>query len=297
MIKIIAEAGINHNGKLIDALRLVDAAHEAGADIVKFQIYHTDKLVRSVPNQGLLKYCELTHREHARIADYCSERGIEWMASCFDKEAVDVAASLRPYSIKVGSGEIVNLNLLRYIAHMGQRLLLSTGAATMREIEQAVTAYNGGKRKSFDKRISLMHCISAYPASLDDCNLRVIHTLRNSFHCRVGFSDHTIGFDAAVAAVGTGVVIIEKHIMLKPGCPDEAVSLTPENFRGYVATIRRAERMMGDGNKRPVAAELEIREKARFRWHVPTDRAAGCEESQPGKRGEDGGAAGVGASR
>ena len=294
MIKIIAEAGINHNGRLLDALQLVDTAAIAGADVFKVQIYHTAALKRPVPNEEQLKACELSLSDHCFIKRCCEEMRIEWMASCFDEYAVDLAIQLGAKTIKVGSGELVNHRLLEHIGSRGKDLLLSTGMSTLAEVEAAVMAYDFAAPSG---EVSLLHCVSCYPTSFEDCNLRAIRTLRERMFCPVGFSDHTKGFDAALIAVGMGAEIIERHIMLAPGCPDEAVSLTPENFRGYVAAIRRAEKMMGDGIKKPVEAEMQMRKEARHRWHVPTDRAAGCEESQPGKRGEDGGAAGVGAPR
>ena len=295
MIKIIAEAGIAHCGRVEDAIKLVNAAHAADADVVKFQLYHTDQLVRDVPNWGPLKSCELTPREHERVKQHCDAIGIEWMASCFDTDAVDLAIQLGAKTIKVGSGEIVNHDLLHYIARTGKHLLLSTGAATMIEVDLAVQVFDHANPEKPWEKLSLLHCVSAYPASFEDCNLLAMFALKRRFWLRpVGFSDHTIGFDAAVAAVGVGAEIIERHIMLAPGCPDEAVSFTPETFRGYVATIRRAERMMGNGVKQPTAAELKIRDDIRYRWHVPPDRTSGRETAELGEGYTLGGPAGVG---
>lgn len=264
MIKIIAEIGINHCGFLNRALRLVDVAHDAGANVAKFQLYHTDTLLRDVPYRSLLKSCELPFEDYRLIADYCKGLGIEWMASCFDLKAVDEAVALGATTIKVGSGEIVNLDLIRHIAKHKRDLILSTGAATDSEISEALNAYDEA-HETFGEA-TLLHCTSLYPARHDECNLAAIRTLK-SFYCPVGFSDHTVGFEAAVAAVGAGAEIIERHIMLEPGCPDEAVSLTPENFRGYVATIRRTEQMMGDGEKKPCVREMLARQEIRYRWH------------------------------
>lgn len=271
MIRIIAEAGINHCGRVEDALLLVDAAHAAGADAIKFQLYHTDRLVRDVPNRDLLKSCELTLYEHTRITHHCDSLGIDWMVSCFDEEAVDMAIALGANHVKVGSGELVNHGLLAYIGSKRLGLILSTGMATIDEIRAAVMAYDNGSPDYAD--LWLMHCVSGYPTPTEQANLKAIKTLK-AFCCPVGFSDHTIGFDAAVAATTLGADFIERHIMLAPGCPDEAVSLTPENFRGYVATIRRTEKMLGDGIKRCMPCEEEMKRNARYRWHVPTDRAA-----------------------
>ena len=267
MIKIIAEAGINHMGMLGGALGLAKAAAEASADAVKFQFYHTSKLVRDVPNGELLKSCEMHPLEWIRVKNWCDDLGLEMFASCFDEGAVDFACTLGMRTIKVGSGELVNHGLLEYIGSRGKDLLLSTGMSTLEEVEQAVMAYDFSAPSG---EVSLLHCVSCYPTSFEDCNLRAIRTLKERMFCPVGFSDHTKGFDAALIAVGMGAEIIERHIMLAPGCPDEAVSLTPENFRGYVAAIRRAEKMMGDGIKKPAQAEMEMMEKTRYRWHKET---------------------------
>ena len=294
MIKIIAEAGINHNGRLLDALQLVDTAAIAGADVFKVQIYHTAALKRPVPNEEQLKACELSLSDHCFIKRCCEEMRIEWMASCFDEYAVDLAIQLGAKTIKVGSGELVNHRLLEHIGSRGKDLLLSTGMSTLAEVEAAVMAYDFAAPSG---EVSLLHCVSCYPTSFEDCNLRAIRTLRERMFCPVGFSDHTKGFDAALIAVGMGAEIIERHIMLAPGFPDEAVSLTPENFRGYVAAIRRAEKMMGDGIKKPVEAEMQMRKEARYRWHVQAHSAAGCEESQSGEGHPHGGAPNLGESR
>ena len=288
MIKIIAEAGINHNGYLSQALKLVDAAVSVGADVVKFQIYHTDHLVRDVPNRALLKSCEFAPDEHGLIKRYCDTQGIEWMASCFDTEAVDLAVKLGAQTIKVGSGEIVNHDLIRQVAARGKTLMLSTGASDLIEILGALDAYG---HSWGEYGAELLHCVSLYPAPLEACNLASIRQMRDVFGCPVGFSDHTIGFDAAVGAVCAGAEIIERHIMLAPGCPDEAVSLSPHEFNAYVRAIRRAEAMMGEGVKRPTAGELKMRDQIRYRWHVSTDSALGREASQTGQGHPDGGAA------
>ena len=295
MIKIIAEAGINHCGRVDDAIKLVNAAHTADADVVKFQLYHTDQLVRDVPNQALLKSCELTPREHERVKQHCDALGIEWMASCFDVDAIILAAQLGATTIKLGSGEIVNQLLIAVVAKGSQDIILSTGASTLEEVREAFATFVAFDARHPNSSISLLHCVSTYPAAFEDCNLSAMTTLKRNFPmCEVGFSDHTIGFDAAVAAVGVGAEIIERHIMLAPGCPDEAVSFTPETFRGYVATIRRAERMMGNGVKQPTAAELKIRDDIRYRWHVPPDRTSGRETAELGEGYTLGGPAGVG---
>lgn len=284
MIRIIAEAGINHNGRLEEARRLVDAAHAAGADMVKFQIYHTANLVRHVDNYDLLRRCELADGAYVEIKQYCDSLGIEWMASCFDRRAVDLAAGLGAKTIKLGSGEIVNHDLIRHVRSRGVDLMLSTGASNLHEIFEAAMVFNtwhSGEGRY--RKLSLLHCVSLYPAPLEGCNLKAITTLKKNFFCPVGWSDHTTGFDSAVIAVGAGADIIERHIMLTPECPDAAVSLSPENFRGYVATIRRAEQMMGHGEKSIIPEEEAVLSQIRGRWHVSSDSSSGREGSQSGQ--------------
>lgn len=268
MIKIVAEIGINHCGRFADALDLIDAAAEAGADSVKFQMYRTALLARDIPNRDLLKSCELTTEEYGECKRHAEGKGLAWFASCFEKDSVDEALSLGVGTIKLGSGEIVNHELVRYIGMRGAKLMLSTGMSTIDDICQAILAWGSWSRAELRyQRVSLLHCVSNYPTQPKHCNLRAIHTLKRNFNCPVGFSDHSVGFDAAIGAVAVGADIIERHLMLRPGCPDERVSLSPENFRGYVATIRRAEEMMGDGEKRLMPGEEQMQKLSRYRWH------------------------------
>lgn len=294
MIRLIAEAGINHCGRIEWGHALIAAAHAAGADVVKFQLYHTETLVRDVENRALLAACELNHAQHRELKQHCEDLGIEWMVSCFDERAVDEAIELGARTIKLGSGELVNHDLLRYIKRRDQPLLLSTGMSTMQEIAQALDAFGYAWGED---GVELLHCVSLYPAPAQSCNLRVIEHLREVFGCLVGFSDHTIGFDAAIAGVGAGAQIIERHIMLDRDCPDEAVSLGPEDFAKYVAAIRRAELMMGEGVKRPQPGELEMAQKVRYRWHVPPTGATRREKSQSGEGHSHGRSAGAGPPR
>lgn len=265
MIKIIAEAGINHNGVWSKALDLVEAAHKAGADAVKFQYYHTDLLVRDVPNRELLKRCELSLKAHRAVKAYCDELGIEWMVSCFDLKAVDQAVALGALSIKVGSGEIVNLKLIEHIGRHKKPIILSTGMSTEDDIIHAIHAY----RDTGSEDLTLLHCVSNYPTETDHLNMRVVETLRDFFNCSVGFSDHCLDGMASYLAVACGVSMIEKHIMLdRFECPDSNVSLRPVSFMNYVDTIRRAEHAMGDGVKRLQPGEEEMQKLCRYRWHA-----------------------------
>lgn len=263
---IIAEAGINHCGDWLRALDLVDAAHAAGADAVKFQIYHADTMLHG--DRKTLKACELSDAAHRAVKAHCDEIGIQWMASCFDEAAVDLCVELGASIIKVGSGEITNLPLMAHIGRTGRRLILSTGMSELDDIFQAVAAFKAAGGVKDD--LALLHCVSNYPTSPQHCNLKAMFTLRRNFTCPVGFSDHTAGLGAAaVAAVAMGASIIEKHFTVRPDCPDAAVSLSAEELRVYVAAIRNAESMLGTGEKVLQPGELQMLRKARGRWYRP----------------------------
>lgn len=260
--EIIAEAGINHNGNWTVALDLVDAAFDAGADAVKFQIYHADKMIKG--DKSVLQKYQLTPEAHKAVAAHAREIGIEWLASVFDQEALETAVECHARRIKVGSGEITNLPLLADIGRSGLPLILSTGMSVIDDVFEAVAAYQGAG----GNKLTLLHCVSNYPTMHDQCNLKAIDTLKRNFFCPVGFSDHTTSFDAAVAAVAFGAQMIERHFYTVPDCPDKAVSLSKEELKGYVATIRRTEAMMGDGDRTELqAGEQEMQKKCRGRWY------------------------------
>lgn len=259
--EIIAEAGINHCGDWMKALDLVDAAFDAGADAVKFQIYHAEQMIKG-DKDALRKY-ELSTQAHKAVSAHAREIGIEWFASVFDIEALHVAMACGAKRVKVGSGEITNFPLLAAIGATGLPLILSTGMSVMDDIFQAVAAFKGAG----GSKLTLLHCTSNYPTQHNQCNLQGIAALRRNFFCPVGFSDHTTSFDAAVAAVAFGASVIERHFTIVPDCPDKAVSLYPEELKGYVATIRRTEEMMGDGDRNTLQpGEQEMQDKARGRW-------------------------------
>ncbi len=261
-VQIIAEAGVNHDGKWERALDLVDIAKEAKADFVKFQIFNAETC--KGPYREILKPLQLSYAHFTAIKAHCDEVGIKFMASCFDCAAVDFVDSIGCDVVKVGSGEITNYRLIERVANSGMELILSTGMSTLEDVQTAV----GGFLINDGNDITLLHCVSNYPTAAEHCNLRAINTLRDIFQTRVGFSDHTLGFDAMVAAVAMGAEVIEKHFTYhNPGAgPDHHMSLSPENLRGYVATIRRTEMMLGTGVKILQPGETEMQKIARGRW-------------------------------
>ena len=272
---IIAEAGVNHNGSLERALRLVDAAHAAGADGVKFQLFRGEEQAsRGAPTAeyqrehtgsdsmlDMAQSYDLLWDAQRVIAAHCREVDIVYLASCFDQLAVDFLISLGGECIKVGSGEITNYPLLAHMATTGKPILLSTGMSTLQDVAGAVEYI----RAHGDSPLVLFQCVSNYPADPGTINLRAMHTLAQAFNVPVGYSDHTLGSAVAVAAVALGACMVEKHFTLDktlPG-PDHAMSLDPAELRDFVAAIRTAQVALGNGVKRPHPGELATRTVAR----------------------------------
>jgi N,N'-diacetyllegionaminate synthase len=272
---VVAEAGVNHNGDIDLARRLVDAAAGAGADAVKFQTFRTDALVTAdAPKAGyqaettgeggqraMLARLELTAGAHAGLRDHGRGRGLVFFSAPFDEASADLLEQIGVPVFKVPSGEITNFPLLRHLAAKGRPIILSTGMSTLDEVDQAV----GTVRAAGDPPLALLHCVSAYPAPAAETNLRAIDALRVRFGCPVGLSDHTLGTAVALAAVARGAVIIEKHLTLDktlPG-PDHRASLDPAEFGALVRAIREVESALGDGNKRPMPSEADTRRVAR----------------------------------
>jgi N,N'-diacetyllegionaminate synthase len=266
---IIAEAGVNHNGSLDLALRLVDAAKSSGADAVKFQTFRADQLAtrsahkapyqeRTTANDEsqyeMLQRLELDAAAHRKIIDHCQQIGIQFLSSPFDAQSADLLAELDLPLYKIPSGEITNLPFLEHIARKGKPLILSTGMSTLGEVEDAVRVLGlAGCRQ-----LTLLHCVTEYPAPYAEVNLQAMHTLRMAFGLPVGYSDHTPGIEIAVAAVALGAVVIEKHFTLDrslPG-PDHAASLEPDELREMVTAIRHVEAALGTGIKAPALCEL-----------------------------------------
>lgn len=297
---VIAEAGVNHNGSLDLALDLVKVAAEAGADAVKFQTFraaqlasvHTRKAayqVESTGNDGgqleMLRQLELSAEAHRAIAARCRECGIAFMATAFDLESLQLLAGFDMPAMKIASGDVTAAPLVLAVARLGKPIILSTGMCTLADIAQTlgVIAYGmvgGGApsqaefsrafssdagRRALVDRVTLLHCVTAYPAAVEDVNLRAMDTLRDTFQLPVGYSDHTLGTAVALGAVARGASVIEKHFTLDRSLrgPDHRASLEPAELAALVRDIRVVEQALGSAEKRPSATELRNRDVAR----------------------------------
>ncbi len=267
-VLVIAEAGVNHNGDVNEALKLIDIAARAGADVVKFQTFKAELLAsRAAPmadyqkgsvrgsnsQYEMLKQLELDPETHRRLQAHCRSRNVEFMSTPFDEGSVDLLVELGVPAIKVSSGDLTNRLLLEHIAAKAIPVILSTGMATNDEIECAVELLHAGGAAD----VALMHCVSDYPAEERDANLLAIPALKERFGVPVGWSDHTRGDLTAIVAVGLGATIVEKHITLDrllPG-PDHKASMDPVGFARYVQNIRMACASLGDGIKQPTPSE------------------------------------------
>lgn len=269
-ILIIAEAGVNHNGDMNMAKRLVDVAADAGADFVKFQTFKAEKIVTvsakkadyqmTLTGEGesqleMIRKLELDRPAHEELIRYCGQRGIRFLSTAFDHESIDLLAELDIPFYKIPSGEITNLPYLRHIGEMGKPVVMSTGMSTMEEVRAAMEILlNAGVSKD---DLTILHCNTEYPTPMEDVNLRAMLTIRDELGVRVGYSDHTVGIEVPIAAVAMGATIIEKHFTLDrtlPG-PDHAASLEPEELKSMVSAIRNIEKAMGDGVKKPSPSE------------------------------------------
>lgn len=273
---IIAEIGVNHNGSMELASQLIDAAAAAGADAVKFQTFRAEDLVTpdarkadyQVANTGdegsqfaMLKALELSEEQFRDLAADCARAGIQFLSTPFSEAAVDLLERVGVDAFKVSSGDLTHLPLLRHIAAKGKPIILSTGMGDLTEIEAALDEI----RLSGAPPVSLLHCVSNYPAAVSDCNLAAIDTMARAFGMPVGWSDHTEGSAISWAAVARGAVIVEKHITLDrnlPG-PDHLASMEPADFADFVSGIRAIELAIGSGIKAPTPAELRTAEVAR----------------------------------
>jgi N,N'-diacetyllegionaminate synthase len=277
---LIAEAGVNHNGRLDLALQLVDAAAAAGADAVKFQTFQTDNVVvrgtekaayqKTHTGDGdqydMIRALELGEADHEALAKRCRERGIEFMSTPFDAWATDLLLRLGMQRIKVASGELTNRPFLEMLAQRGKPLILSTGMATLAEVERTMQWLRAARPGVADADwLTVLHCTSNYPTAPSDVNLRAMHTLGRTLGTPVGYSDHTLGIEVSLAAVAMGATVIEKHFTLDrqlPG-PDHQASLDPAQLRALVSGVRAVEAALGDGTKAPTASELPVRDLVR----------------------------------
>lgn len=269
-ILIIAEAGVNHNGDPALAKQLIDIAADAGADLVKFQTFSADRLstreakkadyqiatTESAETQHqMLSRLELSASMHHELIAYCSTRNIGFFSTGFDIESVDLLISLGINHFKIPSGEITNLPYLRHIGQFNKPLIISTGMATMGEIEAAIDVLEqSGTARSL---ITLLHCTTEYPTPMEEVNLRAMTSMHAAFGVAVGYSDHTAGIEVAIAAAALGGTVIEKHYTLDknlPG-PDHKASLEPDELKAMVSAIRNIEVALGDGIKRLTPSE------------------------------------------
>lgn len=272
---IIAEAGINHNGNIKLAKRMIDVAKTCGADAVKFQTFKTEEVVtrnapkaeyqkESKPGESqfeMIKKLELSEQAFRKLSDYCRREKIIFLSTPFDFQSARFLYKLEMPAFKIGSGELTNIPLLLQIAKYGKPVILSTGMSNLEEIREAVRMiYSTG-----NKKLILLHCTSNYPAKFEDINLRAMDTLRRIFNVPVGYSDHTKGIEVAIAAVTMNACVIEKHFTLDnnlPG-PDHKASLIPSEFKQMVQSIRNIEKSFGDGVKEIQRSEIEIKKIAR----------------------------------
>ena len=274
---IIAEAGVNHNGDINLARKLVDLSIDAGADAVKFQTYITEEIVthhaekadyqkkttgsRQESQFEMLKKLELSFEEFREVKTYCEKKEIVFLSTPFDHKSADFLEELEIPAFKIASGEIINFPLLTFIASKGKPLIISTGMSTLEEVEKALEIIH----KTRNSKVVLLHCTSDYPARVEDVNLRAMSTMSKNFHLPVGLSDHTTGIEISLAAVAMGASIIEKHFTLDkdlPG-PDHRASLGPQELKALVKAIRNIEKALGNGEKTPTRSEMDTKLIAR----------------------------------
>ncbi|MFA6034202.1 MAG: N-acetylneuraminate synthase [Myxococcota bacterium] len=273
---IIAEAGVNHNGDIKLAEKLVDAAADAGADAVKFQTFRADALATfEAPKAAyqktttdvresqleMLRRLELSDEGHRRVIDRCRQRGITFLSSPFDEQSADMLEGLGVPAFKIPSGEITNTPFLAHVARKGLPMIISTGMSTLKEVERAVEMV----RTAGNEKFVLLHCVSNYPAEPGSINLRAMKTMETAFNCPVGYSDHTEGSEISLAAIALGACVIEKHFTTDrtlPG-PDHKASIEPHELTAFVAAIRNVERALGTGEKVPAVSEMDTARVAR----------------------------------
>jgi N,N'-diacetyllegionaminate synthase len=271
---VIAEAGVNHNGDLDLAKQLIDAAAQAGADLVKFQTFSADRIVvrkaakadyqaqttdKEESQYDMLRRLELSADMHKALIAHCAERKIGFFSTPFDIESVDLLVSLGQELFKIPSGELTNLPYVRHIGRLGKTVILSTGMATLGEVEAAIDVLEqAGTPRT---QISVLHCTTEYPTPMEEVNLRAMQGLQRVFGTAVGYSDHTPGLEVSIAAVAMGASIIEKHFTMDrnlPG-PDHKASLEPDELSALVSAIRNIEIALGDGIKRLTPSEARNR--------------------------------------
>lgn len=272
---IIAEAGVNHNGKIELAKKLVDIAVDAGADAVKFQTYKPEGIVtpqagladyakknigKNIRQIDLLKSLELSYNDFEVLKSYCDKKEIIFLSTPHTFDAIDFLEELVP-AYKFGSGDITNIPALRHAAKKDKPILLGTGMSTLKEVKYAINAINS----EGNDQIIVLHCTTNYPCPIDEVNLRAMITMRKKLDCLVGYSDHTLGILVPIMATTIGAVVIEKHFTLDrnlPG-PDHKASLEPDELKAMIKAVREVEKAKGDNIKKPTKNEEKIKKIAR----------------------------------
>lgn len=278
-IIIIAEAGVNHNGDINLAKKLIDVADTAGVDYVKFQTFNSKKLVSknaqkanyqienthnaSESQLAMIQKLEMSKEMHFELIEYCNAKNIKFLSTAFDLESVDFLYELNIDLFKIPSGEITNLPYLRKVGSLGKPIILSTGMADLKEIGDALKVLiESGAQK---ENITVLHCNTEYPTPMEDVNLRAMSTIAEEFDIKIGYSDHTLGIEIPIAAVALGAKVIEKHFTLDKNMkgPDHRASLEPNELKAMVIAIRNIEKAIGHGEKEPSRSEIKNRTIAR----------------------------------
>lgn len=296
-VLIIAEAGVNHNGSIDLAKQLVEVAAQAGADIVKFQTFKSEKLVSKSAAQAdyqkhnlnsasdakqleMLKKLELSEEDHHILIEHCKDNKIQFLSTPFDLESIDFLDGLGIEIFKIPSGEITNLPYLRKIGSLSKKIILSTGMCTLNEVGDALKVLE--ESGTIREQIIVLHCTTDYPTKFKDVNLSAMNTLAITFGVQVGYSDHTEGIEIPIAAVALGAIVIEKHFTLDKNMegPDHRASLEPIGLSKMVKSIRNIELAIGDGIKRPSSAETKNIIIARKSIHIDRDLNSGHKISE-----------------
>jgi N,N'-diacetyllegionaminate synthase len=274
---IIAEAGVNHNGDIDLAKKLIDAASDAGADYVKFQTFKAENLVQKIAKKAdyqvgntgnddsqfsMLKKLELNYDDHQILIDYSDTKKIKFLSTAFDFESIEFLKDKLDF-YKIPSGEITNLPYLERVAKLGLSIVMSTGMATMQEVKDAfgILVKNGIKKDD----ITILHCNTEYPTPMEDVNLNAMLTIKKELEVKIGYSDHTLGIEIPIAAVALGARVIEKHFTLDRSMegPDHLASLEPDELKAMVTSIRNIEKALGSNEKKPSSSEKKNIEVAR----------------------------------
>lgn len=278
-VLIIAEAGVNHNGDIALAKKLIDAASDAGVDYVKFQTFNSKKLVSKSAQKAdyqiqntndkvesqlkMLQKLELSKEDHLVLIQHCKARNIKFLSTAFDLDSIDFLNELKIDLWKVPSGEITNLPYLRKLGGLGKPVIISTGMAEMSEIEDAINVISSSG--THIKDITVLHCNTEYPTPMHDVNLKAMNTIKEVYNVPIGYSDHTLGIEIPIAAVALGATVIEKHFTLDNTMdgPDHKASLEPNELKAMVTAIRNIEQALGNGVKAPSPSEAKNKPIAR----------------------------------